>query len=1032
MRPSPSLILLFLALLCPAAAVAQHYRVVGYDVNSGLASDVVKAITIDTMGYIWLGIDEGVIRFDGRRSQFFANANPGDYVKRFYRTADGQMWVVKDLGIERVRPQGDSFAFETLWEGSHRPQEILPRKVHYPKDIFQASDGAYWISEPHTVVRVTPDSFQRFDMGIENVSRHFGFSFIVRETQDGDLLLFSHLGKLWKYNPRNGHFEPQDWRIAGHGLNSILEVEPGRFWLATNDGLFETLLGPEGGLSPPRLLRRGAYIEAVGGPQGKVFVGEMNEGVFESDREARSFRLLASTSVNDLFLQGENLWVATNNGIKLLQPTFFRPALFDEGILEAKGSYNYVQSIKESGDKVYFSLGSVVFSIDGRTDELDTLAVWPEGFIAQIEPSPQGLWLIDEAGNIYLRDTAGRIERLFDNMNRFANAARVDSAGWLWVAFKDFGGLHGYAPDLSQRRAQPQGGEVFFNCLRPDGQGGFFCGAFGTRGYLYHFDPAQGRFEDLSVPVEMALMVNDLDLAADGSLYLATSSGIQRLRDGRLEELPTYAERVSFRSIGVAADGSVWTASNFELLRISPEGNITRFNQAHGLASNTGVPRCLLEDRFRHVWVGSPSGLSRSVGKVDRSLPTPAPLLARLDQARASRDGQWLIQHGSALVLSLAVLDFPNNRTQFRYRVAPGDGAWRPCEDRLVVDGLDEGAYALEVQALQEGRIYQWSPSSSASFRVVPPWYRTWAFLLAAAALLALATFLLFRWRTYKLKREKDLLEAIVQKRTAEIKAQKEEIAAQARDLYEANQEILAKNDNLETLNHEQKSLMGIVAHDLKSPLNNVIQLLELIEMSGDLNPKQNRFKNLIITVLEGGRRLIQDLLDITAIEGHQTPMELQPFVLAENLEPLLSGHFQAAEKKNIRMELVFEGDCGQDILTDLNFLGRVLDNLVSNALKFSEPGGTVRVKTRCMGEQWVLSVKDDGPGFTDDDRRHLFKKFKKLSARPTAGEHSSGLGLSIVKTLVEQLQGRIALESQPGQGSEFILSFPRKPKANP
>ena len=111
----------------------------------------------------------------------------------------------------------------------------------------------------------------------------------------------------------------------------------------------------------------------------------------------------------------------------------------------------------------------------------------------------------------------------------------------------------------------------------------------------------------------------------------------------------------------------------------------------------------------------------------------------------------------------------------------------------------------------------------------------------------------------------------------------------------------------------------------------------------------------------------------------------------------------------------------------DKDYLNRIVDNLISNAIKFSKKNSSIEVSAGHSSSDFWISVKDYGPGFSENDKAHLFQKFKKLSARPTAGETSNGLGLAIVKTLVDRLKGKIELISEQGKGSEFILRFPGK-----
>ena len=129
------------------------------------------------------------------------------------------------------------------------------------------------------------------------------------------------------------------------------------------------------------------------------------------------------------------------------------------------------------------------------------------------------------------------------------------------------------------------------------------------------------------------------------------------------------------------------------------------------------------------------------------------------------------------------------------------------------------------------------------------------------------------------------------------------------------------------------------------------------------------------------------------------------------------------AEAKHIDLVI----DLPEDIHlpADPSYLSRILDNLISNAIKFSEPGKKVILSGGKEGDTPYVSIKDFGPGFSETDKKNIYHKFARLSAQPTAGESSNGLGLAIVKMLVESLNGKIELITAPQQGSEFIIRFP-------
>lgn len=239
------------------------------------------------------------------------------------------------------------------------------------------------------------------------------------------------------------------------------------------------------------------------------------------------------------------------------------------------------------------------------------------------------------------------------------------------------------------------------------------------------------------------------------------------------------------------------------------------------------------------------------------------------------------------------------------------------------------------------------------------------------------------------------------------------------------NNAILSeKNEILEDLNHEKDMLMNIVAHDLQSPLNKVRGLSDLLNLTGELDEEQEDYVNKIRAISEEGSKLIRDLLDINAVEGKNSQLELMEFDAVELIREVLLSFEIPANEKQIQLQYAANGN--QIMLkSDRTFIARILDNLLSNALKFSEPGKKITVESMTAGGGLRFTVKDEGPGFSIADRNRMFRKFQRLSAKPTAGESSNGLGLAIIKTLVDKLGGTIDLDSEPGKGARFIVSLP-------
>jgi signal transduction histidine kinase len=168
---------------------------------------------------------------------------------------------------------------------------------------------------------------------------------------------------------------------------------------------------------------------------------------------------------------------------------------------------------------------------------------------------------------------------------------------------------------------------------------------------------------------------------------------------------------------------------------------------------------------------------------------------------------------------------------------------------------------------------------------------------------------------------------------------------------------------------------------------------------------------------------LLNDLLDVTQIEAGRLDLRLEPVSMDRFLADAVRAHVQMAAPKGTRVLLV-SAPAGT-AQADPRRLRQVLDNLVSNAVKYSPPGSTVRVTAERTRSGWRVNVQDEGPGITPEDRPLLFQHFARLSAQPTGGEKSTGLGLAITRRVVEAHGGQIGVDSQPGQGATFWFTLP-------
>lgn len=402
------------------------------------------------------------------------------------------------------------------------------------------------------------------------------------------------------------------------------------------------------------------------------------------------------------------------------------------------------------------------------------------------------------------------------------------------------------------------------------------------------------------------------------------------------------------------------------------------------------------------------------------------------------------------ITIDFAALDFRRpEQIQYAYMLEGMEQQWNYSGNISTVNytNLDGGSYILKIKATDtEG---QWM-DQVVELRIIvrSPFWETTLFYFLVIIVGALLVFGVIFLRTRQVEIQKQVLENLVNERTRELAAkqlelenrneelrqhtqwltaQKTEIENQQDLILQKSQELTVTNDELIRLNEEKNSLIGIVAHDLRSPLASITSLIEIIKLDPEMSEKEIRS---MLQTMEGfvskQLKLVTRILDTEALDSGNIQLKPEFIEMKKWTANFADSQKNLAKQKNIKIRTVLTRDALY-VYQDPSHLEQVYDNLVSNAIKFSpydssivlileEGTGTVR-----------LGVRDHGPGITSEDQKRLFHKFQKLSAKPTGGETSTGLGLSIVKRFVDAMGGHVWVESVPGEGATFWVDFPAK-----
>jgi signal transduction histidine kinase len=225
------------------------------------------------------------------------------------------------------------------------------------------------------------------------------------------------------------------------------------------------------------------------------------------------------------------------------------------------------------------------------------------------------------------------------------------------------------------------------------------------------------------------------------------------------------------------------------------------------------------------------------------------------------------------------------------------------------------------------------------------------------------------------------------------------------------------------SLNTEKSNLISIVAHDLKSPLNQIKGLVSIIKMSSaSMDKETSGYIQMIESSAIRLTNLIGKILDVEAIESKQLNLTIESVNFSELIQNIVSRYTIEAQRKKIQTYTSIADNVL--VKVDRSYAYQVIENLFSNAIKFSPTDKNIYINMNTHQNKAIFEIRDEGPGLTADDKKKLFGKYQKLSAFPTANESSTGLGLSIVKRFVDAMNGEIWCVSEAGKGASFFVKF--------
>ena len=265
-----------------------------------------------------------------------------------------------------------------------------------------------------------------------------------------------------------------------------------------------------------------------------------------------------------------------------------------------------------------------------------------------------------------------------------------------------------------------------------------------------------------------------------------------------------------------------------------------------------------------------------------------------------------------------------------------------------------------------------------------------------------------------------------------ELKNNYRTIEVQRNEISEKNEALAFQNESLEELNIEKNNMLSVVAHDLKVPLGNIQGLVGLLLLEKEnFTAQQLEYLDIIKKVVVDGTNMVNNMLNVHKIESELQQMTLGRCNLIEIVTTVIKSHVSLAGTKNIAVGLKDSPD-ELWINTDKQYFHQMISNILSNAIKFSPENTTVDICFEDKENSVVVSVCDEGPGISQNDQKRMFSGYQKITTQKTGKEASTGFGLSIVRRLVEKLDGKIRVDSQLDEGTTISVEFIKQPSGEP
>lgn len=1047
-----------------AAPLSSRMRFDRIPVEQGLSNSFVQCIIQDKRGYMWFGTQEGLNKYDGYKFTVYesgvsdSNTISNNDIRAICQDRSGDLWIGTDGGLNRFDP-----AMERFTRYSHDPHRPTSLGSNTVLSIIEDGDGILWIG--------TDNGLDMFDKAIETFT-HFrldpqnsksishNYVGVVYEDRFGTLWVgtgFLYLGggglnRFDKHNKTFTHYMPDSKNpgsLNNIWVTAIAEDASGVLWVGTDSGLEE--FDRESNTFTHYAFKVGASWKSIrknnvksirGDRSGKLWIGTWQDGLFRLDKSTGEFTRCLNNpsdpkSISSNFPQciyedrSGIFWIGTvGAGVNKFQPVTktFTHIKFEDPA-HVGPALNDVRSFYEDRSGALW-VGTMwgLYIVQLQSGRVVPAFVGDQYINAICGDKADVLWLGTGNGMFKFDKRRKKISHFYE-VETFTASPQggdistllMDRSGKLWIGAMNFlAVMDSTSETLKHYKYSPQNKGSLSNdhvqSMLQDRSGTLWVG---TTSGLNRFVPETESFARYEHdPQDLhSLSNNDVRTIFEdhsGVLWIGTSDGLNSYDRAR-ETFSRVTKNTGIRNNvinGILEDshGNLWISTNKGLSKFNPEQKTVRnYDVLDGLQGDEFNLAASFRDEGGEMFFGGVNGLTVfHPDSIHDNLTIPPVVITdfRLfneevsighdSPLRESISGARMVHltyDQNSFSFEFASLDYTAPaKNQYAYKFEDIDKDWVQSSTRRFVSyaNCPPGTYVFHVKASNNDRIWN-EQGASVLVIITPPWWSTtWAYI---GYVLVLGTVLLSGFR-YEGNRQRLKHEA----RLRSVEAEK-----------------------LKEINQLKSRFFANLSHEFRTPLSLILGPTEQLE-STEREISRKEQLGLIRRNAERLLRMVNQLLQFARIESGTIKLHVSLQPIPPLLWRIVSSFSTAAVKKGIALNVEIEPDAFQGFV-DAEKVEHIVENLLSNAMKYTNSGGTIGLHARRIGTNLTIVVADSGVGIEQEHLAHVFDRFYRVDAsHQTEG---TGIGLSLTKELVELHHGSIRLTSDKGRGTTVAVTLP-------